>query len=528
MPLNEILNSVGLIAALFAAFYAWRSAQLVGVERREQALNAVVEAVEGVRTSAEASVASYDVKRTREDRLGATNDFRRAQARLRLGLANGHLPRGFSADQDVREHLAALLDDRALGAARAAPPVLDAARKVQFRPVASSRPVWLRRRRDERHLLDLENEPRPSSGYAVCTRRGATRRVEMVVPAPRGGLLHRWRDADDLESAWTTSRPFATQLHPISAVTICQGNFNDPGWLEIVVRVDGRLVHLSRAPSFAESVDADHSDLAIEITRLDMVDDACGVPAIIQSLFGNKGNFEVVTPLLGGGLAHLWRDNDDPRYPWKLAKRFGYDLAERFDAVALIHSDLQDEHLEVIARADVRLLHFWRSNSSPSQWRPARMVNASGTEISERVAGLPAFIQSRRRGSRGNFEVVAPLADGGFLHVWRDNDDQADVWRPAVLDDVLAVGAAAVFEGALRTDGSRDLQMLLHAGDRTVHRHQPQPHRRTRGARPPMRPGMRPMADGAQRAAAVGEVPLTLPMTEDVAGGADESRHRAG
>jgi hypothetical protein len=28
------------------------------------------------------------------------------------------------------------------------------------------------------------------------------------------------------------------------------------------------------------------------------------------------GNFELVTPLLSGGIAHFFRDNDDPNLPW--------------------------------------------------------------------------------------------------------------------------------------------------------------------------------------------------------------------
>jgi hypothetical protein len=45
------------------------------------------------------------------------------------------------------------------------------------------------------------------------------------------------------------------------------------------------------------------------------------------------------------------------------------------------------------------------------------------------AAGPPAFIQSRFGGT-GNFEVIVPSADGGLVHVWRDND-HGDVWRLA-------------------------------------------------------------------------------------------------
>ena len=39
-------------------------------------------------------------------------------------------------------------------------------------------------------------------------------------------------------------------------------------------------------------------------------------PVLIQSRFATQGNFELVTPVFGGGLAHLWRNNDDLHYPW--------------------------------------------------------------------------------------------------------------------------------------------------------------------------------------------------------------------
>jgi hypothetical protein len=37
---------------------------------------------------------------------------------------------------------------------------------------------------------------------------------------------------------------------------------------------------------------------------------------LIQSSHGANGNFELVVPRIGGGLWHLWRNNDDPAFPW--------------------------------------------------------------------------------------------------------------------------------------------------------------------------------------------------------------------
>jgi hypothetical protein len=37
---------------------------------------------------------------------------------------------------------------------------------------------------------------------------------------------------------------------------------------------------------------------------------------MIQSTFGNKGNFELVVPIANGSLAYFWRDNDDDFLRW--------------------------------------------------------------------------------------------------------------------------------------------------------------------------------------------------------------------
>ena len=51
-----------------------------------------------------------------------------------------------------------------------------------------------------------------------------------------------------------------------------------------------------------------------------------GVPTLIQSRCGNKGNFELLTPMASGGLAHYWRNNDDPTLPWHGPTIFGQEL----------------------------------------------------------------------------------------------------------------------------------------------------------------------------------------------------------
>ena len=53
-----------------------------------------------------------------------------------------------------------------------------------------------------------------------------------------------------------------------------------------------------------------------------------GQHAVLQSTLGGIGNFELVTPMAGGGLGHWWRDNDDPLLPWHGPTLFGLGKVE--------------------------------------------------------------------------------------------------------------------------------------------------------------------------------------------------------
>jgi hypothetical protein len=83
-----------------------------------------------------------------------------------------------------------------------------------------------------------------------------------------------------------------------------------------------------------------------------------GVPTLIQSRCGNKGNFELLTPMASGGLAHYCRNNDDPFVPWFGPIRFGQE-AGGFEAVGMIQSKFGDSgNLEVVGRVADRLVFF--------------------------------------------------------------------------------------------------------------------------------------------------------------------------
>jgi len=83
---------------------------------------------------------------------------------------------------------------------------------------------------------------------------------------------------------------------------------------------------------------------------------------------GLKGNFELVMPnQTGGGLAHFWRDNDNPNLPWKLGRYFG--APEDVSGPSLIQrhdSDWGIDALDIVARVEDRLVHY--QYIEPQNW----------------------------------------------------------------------------------------------------------------------------------------------------------------
>lgn len=164
-------------------------------------------------------------------------------------------------------------------------------------------------------------------------------------------------------------------------------------------------------------------DQACFIPDPPLSDPVVGTPSLIQGKFGIKGNFELVVPLATSGLVHYWRNNDVDFVPWNGATFFGTNDGA-FDAAALIQSSFTEGsnigNLEVIARQQGQLVHYWRSDQTPLIW-----IGPFGAEVglpTEGVNGTPSLIESRFGVNRRNFELVVPLASGGLVHYWRNND----------------------------------------------------------------------------------------------------------
>ncbi len=296
------------------------------------------------------------------------------------------------------------------------------------------------------------NNPFPltrSGGLIVQGQYGGMGNFEVVIPLASGGLGHFWRDSDAAfpvgsdSGIWIESTSFFTDT-TIDAVSLIQGNFGDPGNLEGVYRTGDQLWH------FWRDAGGWHRD---ERLLTPITSGARGTPALIQGQFGVRGNFELVTPLAGGGLQHFWRNNDDAAndYPWAATPPFAQKLGE-IDDVSLIQSNFLEYpgNLALIARVGGEVFYYERG---PFGWV------GNGKPFVTNAIGAPSFVQGHF-GVQGNYEAVIPVQGGGLAHVWRDNDDVQNQfpWHISgvFLQDLGLINAATVIQSNYGNPGNLD------------------------------------------------------------------------
>lgn len=247
------------------------------------------------------------------------------------------------------------------------------------------------------------------------SRNGNVGNFELVTPLAGGGLQHFWRNNDSPGNPWLLGSQFA-QGQTWGAVSLIQSNFGfipgDPfftGNLEVVATSGATLSAMwrdGRGPWRPP----------VAITT-----DVRGSPAFIQSRFGGRGNFELVTPLATGGLAHFWRDNDRD-LTWRRGATFGTGLG-MVDAVTLIQSNYGfPGNLEVVVRAGSNLWSMWRDSGPSFAWSVPALVTTG-------VSGNPSMVQGRF-GQIGDFELATPQSGSGIAHAFRANDDPQQPWIP--------------------------------------------------------------------------------------------------
>jgi hypothetical protein len=184
--------------------------------------------------------------------------------------------------------------------------------------------------------------------------------------------------------------------------------------------------------------------------------------SLIQSRFGFRGNFEVVAPLVGEGLIHWWRNNDDPNFPWASTTDFSSDVGH-VTAVSLIHGNFGN--LEAVAVDTTGALwHFWRDGGG--NWHHDPESFGFGP-----VMGQPsgvALIQSSI-GGRSNFEVVAPR-ELGLGHWFRDNADPNLPWTftTSFGAELGVFGSVSLIQSNFRSPGNLEVAAVATDGYGTL------------------------------------------------------------
>lgn len=217
------------------------------------------------------------------------------------------------------------------------------------------------------------------SGFCIQSNFGSKGNFELVVPPPiGGGLVHFWRDNDNSGHPWNGPNHFGVE--DVEAADMIQSNFGSKGNFEVVARVGNDLFHSWRNNS---------GGLKTWTCTGRFAQNVQGNPSLIQSNHGGKGNFELVVPRAGGGLAHYWRNNDASAKPWNGPTNFGTGNVQ---AVSLMQSNYGSKgNLEVIALEGNRLAHYWRIDHSPWTWHGPRYVSVEQSfSMSECVYGWNA------------------------------------------------------------------------------------------------------------------------------------------
>ncbi len=274
--------------------------------------------------------------------------------------------------------------------------------------------------------------PPVSAPALVQTSFGDLGNFELVAADPRGGIVHLFRDNDTDGNPWIpTEPPFGQQLGLVDDVTMIQSNFTTGGGkgnLEVIARVGNELFAFWRGDT-AETLTW-NGPFRIS-NENGVVQDVAGNLVLIQSSFGDQGNFEVIYPSSNGGIAPLFRDNDASDPAWRRAAPFGQQLG-LVDDVTMIQSNFTtgggEGNLEVIARVGNELFAFWRGDTAETlAWNGPFRVSDDTVAVGD-VAGAPVLIQSSF-GDQGNFEVIYPSSNGGIVHLFRDNDAGDPAWH---------------------------------------------------------------------------------------------------
>ncbi|GAA4632474.1 hypothetical protein GCM10023196_066070 [Actinoallomurus vinaceus] len=203
--------------------------------------------------------------------------------------------------------------------------------------------------------------------------QSASGNFEVVAASFGHGLMHWWRNNHAAGNPWsapTFIQPSGKQ--DFSGVALIQsGNFG--GNLDVVATTrNGRVIGADLAHFYRDGHGWHGPTM---LTKSGFV--RIGTPALVQSTFGKRGNFEVAAPYVGGGVGIWYRNNDASGYPW-----------------------------------------------SPGNLRDNTVEFGNGTTYQN-----ISMIQSHGWNGPGNFDVIAQQPNGARGEYWRDNASSKLPWH---------------------------------------------------------------------------------------------------
>jgi hypothetical protein len=204
-----------------------------------------------------------------------------------------------------------------------------------------------------------------TSAPALIQSSNSGSRGNFEVVAQEGKTLcHYYRDNDAPELSWEKSECFGSG-NGTSAPALIQSNFGNKGNFQVLVQQDTRLCHYYRDN---DSMGIPGASLPWTLSECLPTGNVQSAAAFIQSNFGDQRNFEVVvqeaTPS-GSQLCHYYRDNDKPGFPWSKSGCFG-DNRLTGKTPTLIQSNFGNKgNLEVVVQEVGDLCHYYRDNDTP-------------------------------------------------------------------------------------------------------------------------------------------------------------------
>jgi Papain family cysteine protease len=248
------------------------------------------------------------------------------------------------------------------------------------------------------------------------------RNLEMLATTNGSQIQHWWREGSDL--SWHQASIFGNDaaVCPTLIASTYNRNFET-----VYLTTSNQLHHW-----YFDQVQGQWIDGGVFGPT-----DAYGVPAIIQSNYDAPGNFEVVVRTSDGKLNYWWRENA-PLWHWHDIGRFGSNVA--FSGATLVQSHYgQQGNFELVCVLESgEMQHFWRDNDNGMAWN-------AGDTFGSGVFSTPCMIEGQFGASDekhvGNFELCVAV-DGAVQHWWRDNQNNTGWQYGATFGhDVQAVTA---------------------------------------------------------------------------------------